>query len=176
MAPLPGPPPESRADGPASAKTAADVAWLRDRGLLVPVGGVAPSRIADTYDEPRDGARRHHAVDIVAPRGSEVLAAADGVVLRIGTNTLGGNVVWATDVERRFAYYYAHLERWAGGLHEGQAVSRGEVIGYVGTSGNAPSNRPHLHFQVLHITDARRYANGLPLNPLPFFTLSGATR
>ena len=182
MAPLPEPPAESPGpsespvDATAGAGAVADVAWLRDRGLLVPVGGIAPAQIADTYNDARDGARRHNAVDILAPRGAEVLAAEDGVVLRIGTNALGGNVIWATDVERRFAYYYAHLERWARGLREGQAVSRGDVIGYVGTSGNAPKNTPHLHFQVLHITDPKRYSNGLPLNPLPFFTSSGATR
>jgi len=182
MAPLPEPPAESpapvesRADPAAAAEVDADVARLRDRGLLVPVSGISLAQIADTYNDARDGARRHNAVDILAPRGTEVLAAEDGVVLRIGTNALGGNVVWTTDVERKFAYYYAHLERWARGLHEGQAVSRGEVIGYVGTSGNAPKNTPHLHFQVLHVTDAKRYSNGLPLNPLPFFTSSGATR
>jgi murein DD-endopeptidase MepM/ murein hydrolase activator NlpD len=182
MAPLPEPPAESpapvewRSDAIVAAEADADVAWLRDRGLLVPVTGIALAQITDTYNEARDGTRLHHAVDILAPRGSEVLSACDGVVLRIGTNALGGNVVWTTDAERKFAYYYAHLERWAGGLHEGQAVSRGEVIGYVGTSGNAPKNTPHLHFQVLHISDAKRYSNGPPLNPLPFFTSSGVTR
>ena len=182
MAPLPEPPaespapPGSRSAAPLAAEADANVDWLRTRGLIVPVAGVAPAQIVDTYNDARDGARRHNAVDILAPRGAEVLAAEDGVVLRVGTNALGGNVIWATDVERRFAYYYAHLERWARGLREGQSVSRGEVIGYVGTSGNAPKNTPHLHFQVLHITDAKHYANGLPLNPVPFFTLSGATR
>ncbi len=162
MAPLSEPagespaPAEWRTDAPLAA--AADVAWLRGRGLLVPVAGIAAAQIVDTYNEARDGARRHHAVDILAPRGAEVLAAEDGVVLRVGTNALGGNVVWATDENRRFAYYYAHLERWARGLREGQSVSRGEVIGYVGTSGNAPRNAPHLHFQLLRITDAKRYS------------------
>lgn len=182
MAPLPEPPAESpapadaRADAVSAPEADPDVAWLRDRGMLVPVAGIGPGQISDTFNDPRDGARRHNAVDIMAPRGTEVLAAEDGVVLRVGTNTLGGNVVWTTDAERRFAYYYAHLERWARGLREGQAVSRGDVIGYVGTSGNAPKQTPHLHFQVLHIIDAKRYANGPPLNPLPFFTPSGDTR
>ena len=182
MAPLPEPPAESpapvesRLEAPVAAESDAAVAWLRERGLLLPVAGVAREQVIDTYNDARDGSRRHYAVDILAPRGTEVLAAEDGVVLRVGTNALGGNVVWTTDVERRFAFYYAHLEQWSRGLREGQQVSRGDVIGYVGTSGNAPKNSPHLHFQVLRITDAKRYSNGPPLNPLPFFTTSGATR
>ena len=182
MAPLPEPPAESpapaetRADAPVVAEYDPDVAWLRDRGLLVPVAGIGPAQIADTFNDARDGARRHNAVDILAPRGTEVLAAEDGVVLRVGTNALGGNVVWTSDAGRRFAFYYAHLEGWSRGLREGLTVSRGDVIGYVGTSGNAPQHTPHLHFQVLRIADAKRYANGTPLNPLPFFTQPGATR
>ena len=142
----------------------------------MPVAGVSPDRIADTFNDARDGARRHNALDILAPRGTVVLAAADGVVLRIGTNALGGNVVWIADAARRFAFYYAHLEGWSRGLHEGQTVTRGDVLGYVGTSGNASKHEPHLHFQLLRISDARHYASGPPLNPLPFFTTQGATR
>ncbi len=180
LAPLPEPPAESptlldvRPEEPSLADP--ELSALRERGLMVPVVGVAASQIADSFNEGRDGARRHNAVDILAPRGTPVLAAEDGVVLKVGTNTLGGNVVWTTDRDRRFAYYYAHLERWARGLREGQPVSRGDVIGYVGTSGNAPKNTPHLHFQVLHITDPRHYSDGPPLNPLPFFTPQGTTR
>ncbi len=143
---------------------------------MVPVAGVTLLQIADSFNEARDGERQHNAIDILAPRGTPVLAAGDGVILRVGSNQLGGNVVWITDVERRFAFYYAHLDRHARGLREGQEVSRGDVLGYVGTSGNAPKNVPHLHFQVLLITDAKRYSNGSPLNPLPFFTSSGTTR
>lgn len=149
---------------------------LRERGLLVPVKGVLASQIPDTFDSPRDGERVHNAEDILAKRGTPVLAADDGTVLHVGTNTLGGNVVWTTDPSRQFAFYYAHLQRYAKGLRDGQQISRGDVIGYVGTSGNAPKNVPHLHFQLLRVVKGTRYSNGPPLDPLPFFMQPGVTR
>ncbi len=185
MAPVPEPPSESRSPAAAPsgvritvAARGRDVALekLRARGLLVPVKGIAASQIPDTYDAPRDGARAHNALDILAKRGTPVLAADDGTVLHIGTNVLGGNVIWTADPSRRFAFYYAHLDSYAKGLHDGQQVSRGDVIGYVGTSGNAPKDTPHLHFQVVRIVNGKRYSDGPPLNPLPFFTQAGITR
>jgi murein DD-endopeptidase MepM/ murein hydrolase activator NlpD len=150
---------------------------LRDRGLLVPVKGISVSQIPDTYDAPRDGARIHFAQDILAKRGTPVLAADDGSILHVGTNTLGGNVIWATDPSRKFAFYYAHLDHYAKGLHDGQQIARGDLIGYVGTTGNAPKDTPHLHFQVVRIVAGKRYSEGPPLNPLPFFlTQAGITR
>ena len=182
MAPLPEPPAESpepmdvRLARPVEL-LAPELLALRERGLLVPVEGVSADRITDTFSDPRDGQRVHNAVDILAKRGTAVLAADDGVILRVGKNTLGGNVVWASDATRTFAYYYAHLDAWAHGLKEGQSVSRGDVIGYVGPTGNAPKNVPHLHFQLLRMTDARRFTDGPPINPLPYFALSpNATR
>lgn len=153
-----------------------EFAPLRERGLMVPVVGVSPWQIPDSFDAPRDGGRRHDAQDILAPRGTPVLAADDGVILRIGTNALGGNVIWAADSERRFAYYYAHLDHYARDLREGQKVRRGTVIGFVGTTGNAPPDAPHLHFQVMRMVDEKRYTNGPPFNPLPFFSVPGVTR
>ena len=181
LAPLPEPPAESPLPGEplpdvATLAREAELAPLRERGLMVPVVGVSPWQIPDTYDAFRDGGRRHDAQDIFAARGTAVLAADDGVILRIGTNALGGNVIWATDSDRRYAYYYAHLDRYARGLREGQQVRRGEVLGFVGTTGNAPPETPHLHFQVMRMPDERRYANGSPFNPLPFFTTPGITR
>ena len=179
MAPLPEPPaespsPDARTDfGPALAP---ELAALRERGLMVPVAGVAPWQVPDTYDAPREGGRRHDALDILAPRGTPVLAADDGVILRVGTNALGGNVIWAADESRRLTFYYAHLDRYARGLREGHAVRRGDVIGYVGTTGNAPPGTPHLHFQVMRILDLQRFANGVPFNPLQFFTTAGDSR
>ena len=187
MAPLPGWPPGSpspvAAPAPGGERIAAaeperdpSLDPLRERGLLVPVRGILASQIPDTYDAPRDGARVHAAQDILAKRGTPVLAADDGTILHIGTNALGGNVVWTADPSRRFAFYYAHLDRWAKGLHDGQSVSRGDVLGYVGTSGNAPKDTPHLHFQVVRIVSGKRYSDGPPVNPLPFFTQAGITR
>ncbi|HVT41101.1 MAG TPA: M23 family metallopeptidase [Gemmatimonadaceae bacterium] len=182
LAPLPEPPAESplfpagELSAGAAPSKGVDFDALRARGMMVPVAGVSPSQLTDTYHAPRDGGRRHAALDILAPRGTAVLAADNGVIVRVGTNTLGGNVIWATDGERRFAYYYAHLDRYARGLREGQVVNRGEVIGYVGTTGNAPAGTPHLHFQVMRLLDARRFSDGLPFNPLPFFSSPGVTR
>lgn len=187
MAPLPEPIPDSRspvaAPVPTGERSTAgalerDVALdvLRERGLLVPVKGIVASQIPDTYDAPRDGVRVHNAQDILAKRGTPVLAADDGTILHIGKNALGGNVIWAADPSGRFAFYYAHLERYAKGLHDGQRLSRGEVIGYVGTTGNSPKDMPHLHFQVVRIVTGKRYSDGPPLNPLPFFTQAGITQ
>lgn len=142
---------------------------LRDRGLTVPVEGIQVGHIPDTFNEARDGQRRHNAVDILARRGTPVLAADDGILLRMGKNTLGGNVIWASDATLSLVYYYAHLDHWASGLIEGQPISRGMVLGYVGTTGNAPKDVPHLHFQLLRMKDLHRFTDGPPINPLPFF-------
>jgi len=144
--------------------------------LLVPVRGIAASQIPDTYDAARDGSRVHNAQDILAKRGTPVLSADDGTIIHIGTNALGGNVIWTADPSRRFAFYYAHLDRYAKGLRDGQQISRGDVLGYVGTTGNAPKDTPHLHFQVVRIVSGKRYSDGPPLNPLPLFTQAGITR
>jgi murein DD-endopeptidase MepM/ murein hydrolase activator NlpD len=180
LAPLPEPPSESTLPGEpirdAAPARDLDLEPLRKRGLMVPVLGVSPWQIRDSYDAARDGGRRHDAQDILAPRGTPVLVADDGVILRIGTNALGGNVIWAADSERRFAYYYAHLDHYARDVREGMRVKRGDVIGFVGTTGNSPVDTPHLHFQAMRILDEKRYVNSPPFNPLPFFTMPGVTR
>ncbi|MFI5231134.1 MAG: M23 family metallopeptidase [Gemmatimonadales bacterium] len=185
LAPLPSPSSESPAPvaGRAGAERAARppehdafLTELYARGLLVPVRGVAASQIPDTFKDARDGVRVHNAEDILAKRGTPVIAADDGSVIHVGKNKLGGNVVWTTDPERRFAYYYAHLDHYAKGLHDGQSISRGDVLGYVGTTGNAPKDVPHLHFQLLRIVKGVRYSEGPPVDPLPFFTQAGLTR
>ena len=149
---------------------------LYARGLLVPVQGVTASQIPDTFNDPRDGVRIHNSQDILAKRGTPVIAADDGSVIHVGTNKLGGKVVWTTDPSHKLAYYYAHLDHYAKGLHDGQSISRGDVLGYVGTTGNAPKDVPHLHFQLLKIVKGVRYSEGPPVNPLPFFTQAGITR
>ena len=152
-----------------------DVEDLHYRGLLVPVAGIDASKISNTFNDARDGQRKHNAVDILAKRGTPVLSADDGTILKVGTNALGGNTVWAVDANRRFVYYYAHLDHWADGLRDGMAVQRGDVLGYVGTTGNAPKDVPHLHFQLLRYTNEKRYYDGPPLNPLPFFIMTTST-
>jgi murein DD-endopeptidase MepM/ murein hydrolase activator NlpD len=147
-----------------------DATWLRLTGLLIPVRGVPRAKIEDSFDAPRDGGRRHDAVDILAPRGTPVLATIDGTILRVGSNALGGRVIWMADSASRFAYYYAHLDRYARGIKAGDHVLRGATIGYVGTTGNAPPDVPHLHFQVMRMTDPAKWWNGTPVNPAPFLT------
>jgi len=180
VAPVPAGPPTERLpeiaaessapmlDGPVPTDLTRDIARLRESGLLVPVRGVRAQGVEDSFDAPRDGSRRHDAVDILAPRGTAVIAAAPGIVLRVGTNTLGGNVVWVGDSATRIVYYYAHLQGFAPSMRAKREVARGDVIGYVGTTGNAPANVPHLHFQVLRTTDWARWWTGTPINPRPF--------
>jgi peptidoglycan LD-endopeptidase LytH len=147
--------------------------YLRLRMLMVPVAGVRPEQVYDSFTEPRSGGRVHHAVDILAPRGTPVLAADDGRVLRLRRNTLGGITIYAVDPMDRYVYYYAHLERYAHGLAEGQVVTKGQIIGYVGTTGDAPANVPHLHFQMMRRPNAVRWWDGPPVDPKPYLALPG---
>ena len=153
-----------------------DRAWLDElaaRELMVPVDGITPDRVPDTFLAARSGNRLHRAVDILARRGTAVLSTDDGKVLRLSSNALGGTTVYALDPTGRFVYYYAHLERYRDGLMEGQPLRRGDVIGYVGTSGNAPPEVPHLHFQVMRWRDDGRWWDGIALDPRPFFSQPG---
>lgn len=152
------------------------VNYILGRGLLVPVAGVSVSQLTDSFDEGRDGGRVHRALDILAPRGTPVLAADDGRVLRVRPNALGGNTVYATDPEGRVVYYYAHLDAYQPGLTEGQTIARGDVLGIVGTTGNAPKDTPHLHFQVMSMPPDGKYWDGDAINPYPLFLLLHAAR
>ena len=153
-----------RTGGPKS-----DVEYLRSRELLVPVAGVRADRIPDTFSAPRgrDGSRRHEAVDIMAPRGTPVLSADDGQVLKLRQNSAGGTTIYAVDPGERIIYYYAHLDRYREPIHEGMKLAKGDTIGFVGTTGNAPKNIPHLHFQVMRMPADRRWWGGEPIDPLP---------
>ena len=139
---------------------------LAPRPIIVPVAGVARSAMRDMFDEVR-GTHRHEAIDILAPRGTPVIAADDGVVQKLFTSVAGGLTVYEFDPDQRFCYYYAHLDRYADGLHEGQPLHRGEILGYVGTSGNAPKDTPHLHFALIRLDPDRRWWKGTYVNPYP---------
>jgi peptidoglycan LD-endopeptidase LytH len=153
-----------------------DLDRLRQRTLAVPVLGAYPADVPATFADPRSGGRRHNAADILAPRGTLVLSADDGVIRRLSTNALGGITIYATDPEERFVYYYAHLDGYAPELRVDQRVQRGDVLGYVGTTGNAPANAPHLHFQITRLLDRDRLWDGVPIDPKPFLQLPGALR
>jgi peptidoglycan LD-endopeptidase LytH len=141
---------------------------LLARDLAFPVRGIDPGSIANTFTDARGATRVHNAMDIMAPRGTAVVAVDAGTVSRLGKGGAGGITVYQIDEAGRYAFYYAHLDRLAAGLAEGQAVRRGDVLGYVGTTGNAPSGAPHLHFAIFGV-DARTRWGGRPINPHPLW-------
>jgi murein DD-endopeptidase MepM/ murein hydrolase activator NlpD len=136
------------------------------RPMIIPVSGVLPSALRDMFNEVR-GNRRHEAIDILAPRGTPVIAADDGLVKKLFTSVPGGLTVYEFDPDQRYCYYYAHLDGYAAGLHEGQVLHRGEVLGYVGTTGNAPKDTPHLHFALIRLDPDKRWWTGTYVNPYP---------
>jgi len=153
----------------AAVVSAADLAYLRGRLLLVPVANVRTRALSSSFDAPRDaGARSHLAIDILAPRGTPVLAADDGRVWTVRSNTLGGLTVYTVDPGERFVFYYAHLDHYRPGLADGMPLLKGDTLGFVGTTGNAPPDTPHLHFQVARIGPDRHWWTGTPIDPLPF--------
>jgi len=159
------------ADQPIPLSTAAPInatsslSELRDRHLEIPVRGVVRSELVDSFDATRDANRKHEAIDIMAPRNTPILAVEDGTIARLFSSKLGGTTIYQFDPAIRYVYYYAHLERYADGLREGDRVRRGEVLGYVGTSGNAPQNAPHLHFAVFLLTEKKQWWHGTPIDP-----------
>lgn len=158
-APAPKPVPAVRAD-------------TSDLSLAIPVAGVERADLTRQFDEQRSGGRAHRAIDILAPRGTPVLAASDGRIERLLFNQLGGNTIYQRDPVRGFVYYYAHLQRYRAGLSEGDDVRKGEVIGYVGTTGNAPPEAPHLHFAIHRVGPSDRWWQGEPIDP--FDLLAGS--
>ena len=137
---------------------------LEDRDLEIPVEGVARESLTRQFDDTR-GERRHEALDILEPRNTPVKAVEGGRIARLFTSRAGGLTIYQFDPTEQFCYYYAHLERYADGLKEGDRVRKGQVIGYVGTSGNAPGNTPHLHFAIFRLTAEKRWWEGVPIDP-----------
>lgn len=133
----------------------------------MPVRDMKLSDLHDTFDEARPGEHRHQAVDILAPRGTPVLAVEDGTIQRLFMSVAGGITIYQFDPSEHYCYYYAHLERYAPGLANGAHVKKGDVIGYVGTSGNAPPNTPHLHFEISMVPANKQYWGGTAINPFP---------
>ena len=136
-------------------------------GLAMPVAGVAPSQLVDTYTQARGEGRVHDAIDIMAPAGTPVLAAVDGPVAKLFDSERGGLTLYQFDDAGRRVYYYAHLQGYAAGLAEGQRLRQGQVIGYVGSTGNASPDAPHLHFTVGDLGPDRHWAKSTPVNPYP---------
>ncbi|GAB3400004.1 peptidoglycan DD-metalloendopeptidase family protein [Massilia agilis] len=154
---------------PVTATVLATVPRLASGGgkLLVPVEGVKASDISDTFDQQRGSARKHEALDIMAPLGTRVLAAGDGKVVKLFKSKPGGLTVYQFDPEEKYAYYYAHLDRYAEGLKEGMTLKRGDLVGYVGSTGNADAKAPHLHFALIELTPEKQWWKGTPVDPYP---------
>lgn len=138
-------------------------------GLAIPVQGVTPSELVDTYTQARaGGVRTHDAIDIMAAEGTPVMAAADGRVEKLFYSDGGGGItVYVRSPDGRWDYYYAHLQGYAPGLHEGQQVRRGQLLGRVGHTGNASAAGPHLHFAINRMQPGERWWQGSPINPYP---------
>ena len=152
----------------------ADAEYLVTRHIVLPVAGADPKRLDDSFNEPRDGDRVHRAIDIMAPRGTPILSADDGRILRMTTSALGGISMYTVDPSSRLVYYYAHMERYNAAMSPGRSIVKGDTLGFVGTTGNAPKDLPHLHFQIMRWPADGKYWNGEPIDP--FEVLGGRKR
>ncbi len=155
------------ANAPPRNAEADELQALSTRQLLMPVKGFDPKALRDNFDEAR-GIRRHEALDIMAARGTPVVAADDGTIAKLFRSVAGGITIYQLDPSEKFVYYYAHLDRYRDGLAEGEAVKRGDVIGYVGSTGNAPANAPHLHFTIFQLGPEKKWWRGKAVNPYPY--------
>ena len=135
--------------------------------LMIPVSGIGPQQLRDTYSDARSEGRIHNAIDIMAARGTPVLAAADGIIRKFFYSERGGNSIYQLNSDGTLVFYYAHLESYANGLVEGQQVKRGDLLAYVGDTGNAGAGNYHLHFAVWTVTDPKKFYNGENINPYP---------
>ncbi len=145
---------------------------VRRAALIVPVAGVTRTALDDTWGQARSAGRRHQGIDILAPRGRAVVAAVDGRIVKLFDSARGGVTIYQFDERERYVYYYAHLESRALGLNEGDRVRQGDIIGYVGSSGNAPV--PHLHFEIARLGAERQWWRAEAVNPYPYL-LAGQT-
>jgi len=152
---------------PAEGSQAGPGAAAAPSGLLLPVQGIAAAQLQDTFTDARSQGRVHDAIDILAAEGTPVLAVADGTIEKLFDSERGGLTVYQFEPGGTYCYYYAHLQRYADGLAEKQAVKRGDVIGYVGHTGNASPDAPHLHFEIHRLGPEKQWWKGESLNPYP---------
>ncbi len=146
------------------------------RPMSPPIEGLTIGQLLDTFHQPR-GSAQHEAIDIMAPRGTPVHAVVDGTIAKLFLSKPGGNTIYLFDRQTAFCYYYAHLDRYAAGLHEGMQVSHGDIVAYVGSTGNASPNAPHLHFTIFELGPEKHWWQGTPVNPYPvLFDLLSAGR
>ena len=170
--PLPPPPtdpaapaPEELPAAPAPAPTISS--FISTVNLIIPVAGVRPEQLIDTFGDARSEGRLHDAIDIPAPAGTPVLAAADGRIVKLWQSERGGTTIYQLGPNQDVILYYAHLAGYAPGLAEGNRVRQGDVIAYVGDTGNAGTGNYHLHFSIAMVSDPKRYWEGTNINPYP---------
>jgi len=143
--------------------------------IVIPVAGVVKAALRDDFDNIHSG-HPHHAIDILAPRGTPVLAAVDGTIRKLFDSRAGGLTIYEFDLRTERSYYYAHLDSYADNVVEGMRVRQGDVIGYVGTTGNAPANTPHLHFAITILPPDKAWSKGDAIDPYPILVERGVTR
>ncbi|WP_407472193.1 M23 family metallopeptidase [Xanthomonas campestris pv. raphani] len=153
--------------GPSAAQASASASASDNVALLIPVQGITSSQLQDTFTDARSEGRVHDAIDILAPAGTPVLAVADGTMEKLFDSKRGGLTVYQFEPGGKYCYYYAHLQRYADGLAEKQVIKRGQLIGYVGSTGNADPAAPHLHFEIHRLGPEREWWKGEALNPYP---------
>ena len=156
-------------EGTAAALPSANGQQPTANSIVIPVLGITPGQLKPTFDQARAG-HIHHALDILAPRGTAVVAAVDGTIRKLFNSGAGGITIYEFDGDEALVYYYAHLDRYADGIREGMRVRRGDVIGYVGTTGNAPESTPHLHFAIGRLTPAKKWWESEAIDPYPILT------
>jgi len=161
-------PPEPPLPATAPPSSPAPNLWLGPTGVAIPVAGVKPSELLDTFTQARAGGRVHDAIDIMAPAGTPVIAAAPGIVEKLFFSNGGGGITaYVRSPDGRWSYYYAHLQEYAPSLKEGESIKRGDPIGKVGSTGDANPAAPHLHFAINRMEAGERWWQGTPINPYP---------
>jgi len=162
----PTPEPTSIAELQTSSQTAQE-SFVGTLKLIIPVAGVRPDQLIDTFDDARSEGRVHDAIDIPAPAGTPVLAAADGAIIKLFQSERGGTTIYQLSTDKKLVFYYAHLQGYAENLTPGMYVHQGQVIAYVGDTGNAGAGNYHLHFSIAVVSDPNRYWEGTNINPYP---------
>ncbi|HEY7215652.1 MAG TPA: M23 family metallopeptidase [Thermoanaerobaculia bacterium] len=169
------PPPSQTAPAPPAATppvlapppAAIPPADLAQRDLLLPVQGIRREELRDTFNEARSQGRVHEAIDIIAPRNTPVLAVEAGRIVKFFSSNLGGLTIYQFDPTETYCYYYAHLDHYAPGLKEGDQVAKGQVIAFVGSTGDASPDAPHLHFEITRLHADKHWWQGDSINPYP---------
>jgi murein DD-endopeptidase MepM/ murein hydrolase activator NlpD len=156
-----------RGAGPAPAASLEPTPSSEELGIGLPIPGLERTALIDTFEEQRGEGRKHEAIDIIAPRNTPVVAVAAGRIAKLFLSKPGGLTIYQFDADERYCFYYAHLDHYERGIAEGIEVRKGQIIGYVGSTGNANANNPHLHFAVFQLGPDKRWWEGEPINPYP---------